>query len=528
MEFATSADGRKIAYARAGNGPPLVLVHGSLNDHQIWNAVLPAFNERFTTYAMDRRGRGESGPPEEHALERQFEDVLAVIDAAGEPVDLLGHSYGAHCALGAAALKPALVKHLVLYEPPMVWRERLELAQIFEHSDPEEAVENFMRNGIGVTDDQLALLKASPFWQYLVGLAPTMPTEVRALIGHGFDPARFASLTMPALFLQGSQTIDSGGEVMRSLEPHMPQAQWMTFEGHGHVANLTAPNEFAAAVCYRSSRDSPTANASFRASSVVVITVTLSYSPHPILRVSAPPRFTHTTSDTRSARTTCAIIVDPPQPEPLCLCASVFPSSPSIDTHLTDFGLDAPAPRRAIMTTASAIDLFDPGIYAKAMPHDDYARLRREAPIFFHPEPDGPGFWALTKYDDIVTVSTDNTLYSSWTGGTNIPDMPADGLAIIRTIMLNMDPPQHTKYRRLVSTGFTPRMISALEPHVREISKKIVDNVAARGECDFVTEIAAQLPLAVIAEMIGVPPEDQKKVFDWSNRLIGFDDPGVP
>ena len=177
------------------------------------------------------------------------------------------------------------------------------------------------------------------------------------------------------------------------------------------------------------------------------------------------------------------------------------------------------------MTTANATDLLDPGIYAKAMPHEDFERLRREAPIIFHSEPDGPGFWALTKYDDIVAVSQNNTLFSSWTGGTNIGDLPEDGLAIIRTIMLNMDPPQHTKYRRLVSTGFTPRMISALEPHVREITKKIVDDVAARGECDFVTEIAAQLPLDVIAEMIGVPPEDRKKVFDWSNRLIGFDDP---
>ncbi len=177
------------------------------------------------------------------------------------------------------------------------------------------------------------------------------------------------------------------------------------------------------------------------------------------------------------------------------------------------------------MTTTGTIDLFDPAIYAKGMPHDNYARLRRETPVFFHEEPDGPGFWALTKYDDIVKVSSDNNLFSSWAGGTNIGDLPADGLALIRTILINMDPPQHTKYRRLVSTGFTPRMISALEPHVREITKKIVDNVAARGECDFVTDIAAELPLAVIAEMIGVPPEDEKKVFDWSNRLIGFDDP---
>jgi cholest-4-en-3-one 26-monooxygenase len=177
------------------------------------------------------------------------------------------------------------------------------------------------------------------------------------------------------------------------------------------------------------------------------------------------------------------------------------------------------------MTTTEAIDLFDPDVYAQAMPHEAYTRLRRESPVFFHPEPDGPGYWAVMKYEDIVKVSQDNVLFSSYAGGTNIPDMPADGLAVIRTIMLNMDPPQHTKYRRLVSTGFTPRMIAALEPHVREITRKIVDRVAASGECDFVTEIAAELPLEVIAEMIGVPPEDHKKVFDWSNRLIGFDDP---
>jgi len=177
------------------------------------------------------------------------------------------------------------------------------------------------------------------------------------------------------------------------------------------------------------------------------------------------------------------------------------------------------------MTTPDTIDLFDPGVYAQGMPHDVFATLRRESPILRHPEPAGPGYWALMKYEDIVAVSSDNTLFSSWTGGTNIPDMPEDAMAVIRTILINMDPPQHTKYRRLVSTGFTPKMIAALEPHVREITKKIIDRVAKRGSCDFVTEIAAELPLAVIAEMLGVPESDHAKMFDWSNRLIGFDDP---
>src|SRR5262245_18789348 len=104
MDLVRSADGTPIMYERTGSGPPLVLVHGSLNDRTVWRAVLPAFEQRHTVFAMYRRGRNDSGPPAEHALERQFEDVAAVIEAAGEPVDLLGHSYGARCALGAAAL----------------------------------------------------------------------------------------------------------------------------------------------------------------------------------------------------------------------------------------------------------------------------------------------------------------------------------------------------------------------------------------------------------------------------------------
>jgi cholest-4-en-3-one 26-monooxygenase len=177
------------------------------------------------------------------------------------------------------------------------------------------------------------------------------------------------------------------------------------------------------------------------------------------------------------------------------------------------------------MTTAERVDLLDPDIYAQRMPVAEYAWLRKNAPVYWHEEPDGPGYWAITRYADVTTVSSDNNLFSSWAGGTNIPDMPEDALALIRTMMVNMDPPMHTKYRRLVSTGFTPKMIRAMEPHVREITREILDEAAGRDTCDFVTDVAAQLPLAVIAELMGVPTEDRHKVFDWSNRLIGFDDP---
>ena len=176
------------------------------------------------------------------------------------------------------------------------------------------------------------------------------------------------------------------------------------------------------------------------------------------------------------------------------------------------------------MTTATRIDLYSPDTYVDAMPHDAFAALRRESPVYRQAEADGPGYWALLSYDDIVAVSGDNQLFSSARGGTNIDELPPDALAMIRTLMINMDPPQHTKYRRLVSTGFTPKIVRRLEPHVRATTRRIVDGVAARGACDFVTEIAAELPLAVIADLIGVPEEDRHKLFDWSNRLIGFDD----
>jgi cholest-4-en-3-one 26-monooxygenase len=177
------------------------------------------------------------------------------------------------------------------------------------------------------------------------------------------------------------------------------------------------------------------------------------------------------------------------------------------------------------MTTTQMIDLYSPDTYAQSMPYDTFAQLRRESPVYWQNEPDGPGYWALMRYEDIVTVSNDNVLFSSYLGGTNLEDASPEGLAMVRTMMVNMDPPQHTKYRRLVSTGFTPKMIASMEPHVREITRAIVDDVAARGECDFVTDIAARLPLHVIAEMMGVPQDMHEQVFNWSNRLIGFSDP---
>jgi cholest-4-en-3-one 26-monooxygenase len=171
------------------------------------------------------------------------------------------------------------------------------------------------------------------------------------------------------------------------------------------------------------------------------------------------------------------------------------------------------------------VDLFDTKTFVRGVPHDALRVMRKEAPVYFHKEPEGRGFWCLTKYEDVLMASKDPHTFSSFRGGTNIKDYPPEDLSAIQMMMLNMDPPQHNQFRKLASTGFTPRMVARLEPRIRAAAREIIDAVAKKGEADFVTAVAAELPLIVIADLLGVPQEDRHKLFDWSNRLIGFDDP---
>jgi cholest-4-en-3-one 26-monooxygenase len=177
------------------------------------------------------------------------------------------------------------------------------------------------------------------------------------------------------------------------------------------------------------------------------------------------------------------------------------------------------------LQTIPEIDLADPQRFVDGTPHHWFARLRAEAPVYFHPEPDGPGFWCITKYQDLRHVSRNPRLFSSWQGGTNIEDREGEGLERLRLIMINMDPPQHVKFRRTVQRSFTPRLVEGMRAHVRELARRIVDGVARKGECEFVEDLAAELPLQVICEMMGVPQQDRHHIFELSNRLIGFDDP---
>jgi cholest-4-en-3-one 26-monooxygenase len=184
-------------------------------------------------------------------------------------------------------------------------------------------------------------------------------------------------------------------------------------------------------------------------------------------------------------------------------------------------------------TPLADINLWDKDRFVEGVPHDWFETLRREAPVYWHrgdPSFDGAQggagpFWCVTGYDDVVTVNRDNATFSSAERLVFMWDPDDANLEQQRLLMLNMDPPLHTRYRRLINKGFTPRMVSELESTMRKRTSEIIDRVAEKGECDFVTEVAAELPLQVIADLMGVPQEDRHKLFEWSNRMIGADDP---
>jgi len=168
------------------------------------------------------------------------------------------------------------------------------------------------------------------------------------------------------------------------------------------------------------------------------------------------------------------------------------------------------------------IDIYDPEQYLRDVPYDKYRALREKGPIHFQSEASGPGYWAVMRYADVVAVGKQPRLFSSGQG-INIPDASPDDLEVNSLILITMDPPDHAQYRRLVSTGFTPKMTQRLEGAIRGAVEVILDAVAAHEEVDFVAEIASRLPLFLIADLIGWPEADRDKMFDWSNRVARID-----
>ena len=166
------------------------------------------------------------------------------------------------------------------------------------------------------------------------------------------------------------------------------------------------------------------------------------------------------------------------------------------------------------------------GTWARGVPHDQFDLLREHEPVHWHPEPGDTGFWALTRHEDVRRVSHDWETFSSELGATFIPTQDEESLAQLNLSILNMDPPRHNRMRRLVSRAFTPRVIARLVEEIERRAEAVVDSVIDRGGCEFVEDIAAQVPVQMICEMIGLEGELWPRMFEISNDLIGSrDDP---
>jgi len=177
----------------------------------------------------------------------------------------------------------------------------------------------------------------------------------------------------------------------------------------------------------------------------------------------------------------------------------------------------------AAVTAADAdlatVDLMDPAWFEDGPPHELFARMRAEAPVRWNPLPDGSGFWSLTRHAEISAVSRDSATFSSWRAGVFVNPEQVLPLDVTRNLLLYKDPPEHTKYRLILQKAMTPHAVTKLEGAVRAVVTRTIDEVIARGECDFVKDIAVPVPLRILAELIGVPDEDIWRLFEWTQQF---------
>jgi cytochrome P450 len=176
------------------------------------------------------------------------------------------------------------------------------------------------------------------------------------------------------------------------------------------------------------------------------------------------------------------------------------------------------------MTETTFIDLSDHDAFVGAVPHAAFAQLRAEDPVHWNPEPGGPGFWAVTRYEDIRAVHRDVETYSSELGGTSLEDLDPEQIEA-RKSMIDMDPPRHDELRGLIARRFTPRAVNIWEEQVRTVTREVLDTALPRCEFDFVREIASEIPMQVFAEILGIPHEERRVIIEIGDRLLGNQDP---
>jgi pimeloyl-ACP methyl ester carboxylesterase len=254
MEKVTSQDGTSIAYYRSGTGMPLVLVPGTGGSNPAvgWTAVVPALEKHFSIYSVDRRSRGESGDGSTYAIEREIEDIAAVVDSIGEPVNLLGHSFGGICALEAGLLTRNIRK-LVLYEPsisvpgvPVDYAEGLtdRLQALLDVGDREGVLTTFYNQVTGMSPHEIEQLSSSPAWSARLAITHTLLREMQAEERYNFDAQRFRDLHTPTLLLLGGDSSKYFKEAIEVLRAALPNSRIAIMPGQQHIAMYTAPDLF--------------------------------------------------------------------------------------------------------------------------------------------------------------------------------------------------------------------------------------------------------------------------------------------
>lgn len=251
MENIISKDGTPISYQCGGDGPPLLLVHGTGGAATRWIPLMPFLGQHYTVFAIDRRGRRESGDSEPYAAEREFEDIAAVADSTGGPVYLLGHSFGGFCSLGAAMLTPNIHK-LILYEPPIplpgvkIFPDGLveHYEQMLAAGNREAVLTEFLRDIVRTPPDEIEALRALPAWQARLAAAHTLPRELRMHVDYRFDMGRVARLDIPVLLMIGSESPGFFRAAIDVLDRTLPRSRVVVLPGQRHSAMDTAPELF--------------------------------------------------------------------------------------------------------------------------------------------------------------------------------------------------------------------------------------------------------------------------------------------
>jgi pimeloyl-ACP methyl ester carboxylesterase len=249
MSHAISTDGTPIGYERSGAGPALVMMHGAGTNHQAWGPVLQLLAEHFTVYAMDQRGRGESGPYTDACKpEQAFADIASVIDAVGEPVYLLGHSMGARNALHAALLTPN-VRKMALYEPPpfdpIAPAQLQRMRDALARDDRDEVVTIFLVEQTRIDPQALAAIRQRPTWSLFTSNAANLVTELASFDSYHFDASDFANLRVPTLVLLGGDSPAFMKQEAELINAALPDSRIQVLGGQGHTAFRIIPQQFA-------------------------------------------------------------------------------------------------------------------------------------------------------------------------------------------------------------------------------------------------------------------------------------------